>query len=81
MRMDLNSNAHRNPLLQLALAGVRLYLGALPGPMPFMSWRLAFFHKEMPAYGNRSMSGAGSWSRGEAELLFTFASKLNQCHF
>jgi len=79
--MALHSSDHRNSLLQLVLNGIRLYVGAVPGPLTFISWRISLIHRKMPTYMNRGMSGMGAWSRGEAELFATFVSKLNQCHF
>lgn len=81
MRIDLSRSVHRSFLFKLLLGGIRLLLGTVPGPVYFMSWRKSLFHNKFLAYGSKGMTGKGPWSRGEAELLATFVSRLNSCHF
>jgi hypothetical protein len=81
MRVDL-TRSRRRPLLQgggLRLLG--LFIGLVPGPLLALSYAPAFYPSRLGDYLMRAMRGTGPWSRGEAELIATFVSNLNTCHF
>jgi hypothetical protein len=81
MRIDLASNRHRKWQHRIALKVVAQYIGMIPGPMLTMTYRPDLVSPEVRAYMLRSSSNESSWSRGESEVIASFVSDLNTCHF
>lgn len=81
MRVDLADSPHRPWFLRVALGGIRRYVGSVPGPMLFMSYRPSLLTRPMASYIQRPMRKSQHWSRGEAELMSAFVSNLNRCSF
>lgn len=81
MRLDLLSGGKRPWWLRLGFALARWRLGVIPGPTVFITYRPDLVSARFRGYLMRPMCGRGSWTRGEAELMAAFVSKLNTCHF
>ncbi len=81
MRINLASNRHRKWQHRVALAAVKQYVGLIPGPMLAMTYRPSLVSENVRAYMLRSSSHQSAWSRGESELMASFVSNLNTCHF
>lgn len=81
MRIDLEHGRRRPWPLRLALWVVRRKTGMVPGPTLALTYRLDLFSRRLRGYILRGMRGDSAWSKGEAELLAAFVSKLNTCHF
>lgn len=81
MRIDLENSPYRPWFLRAGLGAIRRYVGAVPGPMLFMSYRSSLLTRQMARYIQRPMRKSKHWSRGEAELMSAFVSNLNRCSF
>lgn len=81
MRVDLMHSPHRPWYVALGLRLAKWRVGVVPGPPLTISYRPSFFNADFRGYILRSMSGAGSWDRGHAEMFAAFVSSLNACHF
>ena len=81
MRIDLYTDDHRPWPVRVGLALAQRYVGVDLGPPTVMSYRPALFSPELRGYILRSAHGDGGWSKGETELMSSFVSKLNSCHF
>jgi len=57
------------------------FIGMVPGPLLVLSYAPEFNPSRLRGYLTRGMRGTGPWNRGEAELISTFVSDLNTCHF
>lgn len=81
MRVDLTRSRRRPLLLRGGLGLLGQFIGLVPGPLLALSYAPALYPSRLGAYLLRGMRGDGPWSRGEAELIATFVSDLNTCHF
>ncbi|RMG91800.1 MAG: hypothetical protein D6706_17835 [Chloroflexi bacterium] len=81
MRINLIQSKRRSPGARVALALFKMRTGAYPGPVLALTYRPDLLNRDFRKYIARGMSGAGCWSRGEAELFAAFVSRLNSCHF
>ena len=81
MRFDIENSGNRGLFQKLLLAGIRRYVGTVPGPMLFLSYDSAQIPREMLNYMVRSVRKQGFFTKGERELFAAFVSKLNSCNF
>ncbi len=81
MRVDLTRSRRRPLPLRGGLRIIGQVIGMVPGPLLVLSYAPEFFPSRLSDYLLRGMRGAGPWSKGEAELIATFVSDLNTCHF
>ena len=81
MRIDIDKQGHRGPLLKAGLYIIRKYIGTVPGPMLFMSYDSAQIPRAMLSYIARSMTTHGAFTKPERELFAAFVSQLNSCSF
>jgi uncharacterized peroxidase-related enzyme len=54
---------------------------AVPGVVFVFLYRKAFFGKIYATWTTGLLRGPSEWSVGERELIATFTSRLNECHF
>lgn len=80
MRIDLE-NAPRPWWMKLGFSRLKKHLGMIPGPVLVASYQPKFLIKASLDYHLRSMNGSIAWSPTECELLGSYVSKLNTCHF
>ena len=80
MRFDLEGGSHRPWPVRMLLGVMRWWVGAVPGPVAFYTYRPAFIGSAQP-YMAYAASGKGPWTSGQKELMATFVSNLNECHF
>lgn len=81
MRIDLEHGQRRPWTLRVVLWVVRRLVGIVPGPMLVMSYRPELMSRALRRYVLRAMRASRAWSKGEAELMASFVSDLNRCHF
>lgn len=82
MRIDLEGGSRRGWLRTTGLRFFRWIFGTVPGPALFFTYAPDLLAPEFMSFVLRAMSAnEASWSQGEKELLATFVSDLNACHF
>lgn len=81
MRVDLTRSRRRPLPLRGGLRLLGQFIGMVPGPLLVLSYAPELYPARLRDYLMRGMRGAGPWSRGEAELIATYVSDLNTCHF
>ena len=81
MRIDLEGGGKRPLIVRAGMALVKRYIGTIPGPMLFMTYRMDQIPRGMVRYMMRSVARRGAFSKSERELFATLVSDLNTCHF
>ena len=81
MRISLSDGSQRGLFLKILLGFVERYLGEIPGPMLFFSYRPGILDRGVMNYMQRSTSSRGRYKKEESELFAAFVSRLNSCDF
>ena len=81
MRIDLERGGERGFVLKAVMNMVRRYVGLVPGPLLFLTYRLKDIPKGVQRYIARGVGWGAAFSRSERELFAAFVSSLNTCRF
>lgn len=81
MRIDLYNNRRRPLPARLGIEVMKRKLGFASPPMVFFSYAPFLLGLNGVRYIVQAISHKGPWTHGEDELIGSFVSNLNQCHF
>lgn len=81
MRIDLYNNRRRPVPARLGLALMKHTIGFASPPLVFFSYAPFLLGLDGVRYLARANSHPGPWTHGEDELMGSFVSSLNECHF
>lgn len=81
MRVDLERGGKRGLAVRFVMEMVRRYVGLVPGPLLFFTYRLKSIPKGIQHYISRGVGRNGAFIRSERELFAAFVSSLNTCRF
>lgn len=82
MRVDLLNSPYRPWPIQLLIKLLSIGNDGMIAPPPlFFSYRIPLLRHGLGRYIAQAGSHPGPWSHGEDELIGSFVSNLNSCHF
>ena len=81
MRIDIANGERRQTKFKMILGLLQIYVGSIPGPMLFFSYDKDQIPDSMLNYMLRGSAHSGYFNKSKRELLSTFVSDLNSCHF
>lgn len=67
--------------MRAVMSLVKRYVGLVPGPLLFLTYRFKDLPKGVQRFIARGVGWGGSFSRSERELFAAFVSGLNTCRF
>lgn len=81
MRIDLEGGGQRGFAIRTVMSLVKRYVGLVPGPLLFLTYRFQDVPRGVQRYIARGVGWGGAFALSDRELFAAFVSGLNTCRF